>query len=229
MVKASKLCTECKGRSRRLFSCDGMCGKPACGYTTPEPSSMKQHVTHHFRKKIACPHCHKRLNKGHLPRHIRARHPKHARPKKTRRLPCPFPDDPHGWSFVKRKVRNCIINDMRRKLRWTLGDRAELEAQNCNAKKHALAKMVYGKWLSMGELDDAGGRVPNGLKLRAHTLFQLSLDRIYNTRPHFIRNSLQNLSFVVLGINNFSSIVSRWGKNTSAELRARVVAPVAET
>jgi len=229
MVKASKLCTACKGQSRRLFSCDGVCGKPACGYVTPNPSSMKQHVARPRRgKKIACPHCHKRLHKGYLPRHIRARHPKYAQPKKTRRLSCPFPDDPHGWSFVKTKVRNCIVADMCRKLRWTLGDLAELEAQNCNAKRHALAKMVYGKWLSMGVLDDAGGCVPNGLKLRTHTLFQLSLDRIDNTRPHFIRNSLENLSFVVLGINNCASIVSRWGKKTSAELRARVVAPVAE-
>ncbi len=80
----------------------------------------------------------------------------------------------------------------------------------------------------MSETDDAGGVVPGGLKLRFHSLFQLSLDRKDNSRPHFIGNSLDNLSFVVLGINNHASIVSRWGGETCTKLRARVMAPVTE-
>ena len=219
----------CKRSSPRLLPCGGACGKVGCGYTTPNFCHLKDHTTRSWRTKVACPHCQKKLDAKNLHRHIRSKHPKHASKKASRRLPCPFPDDPHGWSFVKRKVGLCITNDLRLKHRWAFpGDRAELEAQNCNATKHALAKKVYGKWLSMSERDDAGGVVPGGLRLRKHSLFQLSLDRKDNNRPHFIGNSLDNLSFVVLGINNHASIVSRWGGDTCAQLRARVMAPVTE-
>ena len=218
----------CKRSSRRLFCCDGACGKPACGYTTVRVDHLKRHTTHSYRTKVVCPHCQKKLTGNHLTTHIRSQHPEHAASKKAS-LPCPFPDDLHGWSFVKRKVHCYITSDLCKKHRWTFpGDCAELEAQNCNAAKHALAKKVYGKWLSMSETDDAGGVVPGGLKLRFHSLFQLSLDRKDNSRPHFIGNSLDNLSFVVLGINNQASIVGRWGGETCTKLRARVMAPVTE-
>lgn len=218
----------CKRSSRRLFRCGGACGNPACGYTTVSVAHLKRHTTRSAKKtKVACPHCKKKL--AAISKHIRSQHPEHAAPKKAKSLPCPFPDDLHGWSFVKLKVHSCIKNDLRKKHRWTFpGDCAELEAQNCNAAKHALAKKVYGRWLSMSETDDAGGVVPGGLKLRFHSLFQLSLDRKDNSRPHFIGNSLENLSFVVLGINTPASIVSRWGGETCAELRKRVMAPVTE-
>lgn len=80
----------------------------------------------------------------------------------------------------------------------------------------------------MGDYDDAGGVVPGGLRLRAHALFQLSLDRKDNARPHFIGDTLDNLSFVILGVNTTASIVSRWGSATCAKLRAKVAAPVTE-
>ena len=165
-----------------------------------------------------------------MSKHIRHKHPEHTPGKRTSRLPCPFPDDPHGWSFVKRKVGICIQTDLRRKHKWTFpGDLAVLEAQNCNAKRHSLGKLVYAKWRSMGKTDDAGGFVSSGgLKLRAHALFQLSLDRKNNARPHFIGNSLDNLFFVVLGINTSANIVSRWGSDTCSKLRALVMAQVTE-
>lgn len=219
----------CKRSSRRLFRCGGACGKVGCGYTIVSLAHLKRHTTRSWMTKVVCPHCQKKLCANNLYRHIRTQHPEHFAPKKASHLPCPFPDDPNGWTFVKDKVHTCIAVDLRRKHRWAFpGDRAELETQNCNAAKHALAKKVYGKWLSMSDHDDAGGVVPGGLRLRSHALFQLSLDRKDNSRPHFIGNSLDNLSFVVLGINTSASIVSRWGGETSTKLRARVMAQVTE-
>ena len=135
----------CNRSSRRLFRCGGACGNPACVYATPHFLHLKNHTTRPWRThKVVCAHCHTKLSVVSLPRHIRSQHPEHA-PKKYCRLPCPFPDDPHGWSFAKQKVHSCIKRDLHKKHRWAFpGDRAELEAQNCNATKHALAKK--GVW-----------------------------------------------------------------------------------
>ena len=156
-------------------------------------------------------------------RHVRLKHPNKAvavRPC----LKCPFPQDRFGWNFITRKVSRLIHDDARRSARWSTNDAEQARAlkRDTTGTRRSICIAVYERWRSLRHVDDAGGRVPR-LLLRAHALFQLSLDRKDNTRPHFVDNAtLDNLRFVALGINTSCNVVSRWGKHTCARLRHKV-------
>ena len=158
---------------------------------------------------------------------MRARpEPAFAPPGKRRRyFKCPFADDKPGWKFVRRLVGNCVFRDFRKSYRWSLEDRAVVKTQAESARiKHLLSLKVYERWRQMRLCqDDAGGKVPGGkLLLRPYALFQLSLDRVDNDRPHFPEHELQNLHFVPLGMNTPKSVVGVWGKHACRCLRERV-------
>ena len=138
---------------------------------------------------------------------------------------CPVPDDWTGWTFVRRLVGRHVGKDFRRGHRWTPRDREDVCRQHSTpALKHRLALRVYRRWQNMhASQDDAGGCVPDGkLLLRPYALFQLSLDRINNDRPHFPDDDLSNLYFVPLGMNTANSVVGAWGPLSCARLRAHV-------
>ncbi len=157
--------------------------------------------------------------------HIKRKHPE----KYVRKIhPCPFPDDPYGWSFVKKIVRSNDGKDKRVMHRWSKQDREELLARN-NDIRHEIAIKMYNRWKSMGDYDDAGGYIKGGLHLRHFSLHKLSPDRINNDRPHFIGNDLRNLNFVSSGINTPCNIVSIHGKKTCVFLRERSKLPITET
>lgn len=159
-----------------------------------------------------------------MSKHIKSKHPE----KYVRKiLFCPFPDDPHGWTFVKRMVMRNDYDDKRRLHRWSKQDRDELLARN-NDIRHEIAIKVYNRWKSMGDYDDAGGYVKGGLHLRRFSLHKLSADRKNNKRPHFIGNGLLNLNFVCAGINTACNIVSLYGEKTCEILRERSRKPITE-
>jgi len=160
-----------------------------------------------------------------MSQHIKRKHPeKYVR----KYLPCPFPDDPHGWSFVKAIVSRNDSMDRRLMHRWSKQDREELLARN-NDIRHEIAIKMYNRWKSMGDYDDAGGFVKGGLHLRMFSLHKLSPDRINNDRPHHIYNKLGNLNFVSSGINTQCNIVSLHGRKTCAFLRERSKKPITES
>ena len=74
--------------------------------------------------------------------------------------------------------------------------------------------------------DDAGGNLR--LEFDAHVWGQLSLDRVDNTLPHFIRDDdgnipdvMANIGFVILGINTMASLFSLHGRETCHVLRLK--------
>ena len=211
-------------KDRRTYKCNGRCGKAKCGYETTIKKDIKKHIHHIVQKRNekVCPHCGKLIK--HLSQHIKRKH--HA--KYVRKIhPCPFPDDPHGWAFVKLIVKTNDSNDKCKLHRWSEKDRKELLARN-NDIRHEIAIKVYNRWKSMGDYDDAGGYIKGGLHLRRFSLHKLSLDRINNDRPHYIDNELYNINFVSAGINTACNVVSIYGKKTCAFLRERSKKPITE-
>lgn len=219
-------------QSRGVWTCAGRCGNAECTFVSTNATRIKYHVRQVVAlsgtKRIACRYCDKRLQKRSLLNHHRIFHPDHPLPyerKSVSFLPCPVPEDRPGWNFVKHKIRLCIANDARAMHRWSTRDQVCVREQHAsNQTIHDLAKRAYARWKAMCDrTDDAGGKVPGGvLLLRRHALFQLSLDRIDNTRPHFVQHTLTNLNFVPLGLNTPKGVVGRWGKDTCRRLRACV-------
>lgn len=183
------------------------------------------HIHYIPRKRIKkmCPHCGSKIKRVDM--HIKRKHPEKYRRKIH---PCPFPDDPHGWAFVKGLVRTGDAKDRRLLHRWSKQDRKELLARN-NDIRHEIAIKVYNRWNSMGDYDDAGGYIKGGLHLRHFSLNKLSLDRINNDRPHYVANDLDNINLVSSGINTACNIVSLYGDKTCEFLRERSKKPISET
>lgn len=211
-------------KDRRTYKCNGRCGRPNCGYETTQKSHLKAHINrlHRIRKKKVCPHCGSKITQ--MSKHIKRKHPE----KYVRRIhPCPFPDDPHGWSLVKAIVKDSDSNDRRRMQKWSKQDREELLARN-NDIRHEIAIKMYNRWKSMGDYDDAGGYIKGGLHLRRFSLHKLSPDRKNNKRPHFIGNDLGNINLISLGMNTQCNIVSIYGDKTCEFLRERSKKPITE-
>jgi hypothetical protein len=212
-------------KDRRLLKCNGKCGRAKCRYETVRRHHLKRHIRRIVKKpkKKVCPHC--GIKTKRVDKHIKRKHPE----KYVRKIhPCPFPDDPHGWTFVKHLVSVNDGTDRRLMHRWSKQDREELLARDNNIR-HEIAIKVYNRWKSMGEYDDAGGYIKGGLHLRMFSLHKLSPDRINNKRPHFIGNDLRNLNFVSSGMNTPCNIVSTHGKKTCVFLRERSKIPITET
>jgi len=99
-----------------------------------------------------------------------------------------------------------------------------------NRVKQEIAKKIHARWSNM-EGDDAGGFVKPVLE--PYNIFQLTLERNCNIPDHFVDNDLENISLVILGINNQArhkknntSLTGTYGKGTVAELKRRRQLPV---
>lgn len=212
-------------KDRRAHKCNGRCGKAKCRYETIKKCNFTRHIRRVPQKytEKACPHCGRKIKR--VDTHIKHVHPK----KYVRKIhPCPFPDDPHGWAFVKSIVVRNDYSDKFKLHRWSKQDREEVLARN-NDIRHEIAIKVYNRWKSMGDYDDAGGFVKGGLHLRRFSLHKLSPDRINNDRPHYVANDLGNLNFVSSGINTACNIVSIYGEKTCEFLRERSKKPINES
>lgn len=209
---------------RRLYACDGKCGKAKCRYKTRRKVDMKRHIKRLKKKSIAkkCLYCAGAF--VNILGHVKRIHPdKYVK----LRLKCPFPKDPHGWAFIKHLVIRSDSNDKRKLNRWSEKDRAELLARD-NKKRHDIAVEMYVRWQSMGDYDDAGGFVQGGLHLRKFSLHQLSPDRICNQRPHFVGNKLDNINLISLGMNTQCNMVSIYGSRLCHYLREKSKEPVTD-
>ena len=191
-----------------IHKCTGACGKANCTYETFRKYDFKQHVRkiRQVRKKKKCPHCGKKVKR--VDKHIKRVHPEKYN---VKRFSCPFPEDKHVWHFIKELVQRNDSDDRKKKLRWSEKDRQELEAST-NDIRHELAIQVYERLKQMGDFDDAGGYIKGGLQPRKFSLYKLSLDRIDNDRPHFVGNKLNNLNFIIAGMNTRCNLVSLLGK-----------------
>lgn len=221
-------------KRRRIFSCMGACGRSGCAYVSTDAAHFKSHVE--GKKKIACEVCGRRMQQNHMLRHMRNKHvealPPSKRVKKCRvrynsEVPSICLDDAHGWKFVFHKVQSHVSGDLAKLSKWSEEDQQTvLQQKRCRHLLRDISVLVYKKWRDMqssGDMDNAGGRVPGGrLLLRRHALFQLSLDRKKNHRPHFPNNGIGNLNFVALGMNHRANLVSKWGDKTCHNLRLLV-------
>lgn len=221
-------------KRRRIFSCMGACGRSGCGYVSTDAAHFKSHVE--GKIKIACEVCGRRMQQNHMLRHMRNKHlealPLSKRVKKCRfkynsDVPSMCLDDAHGWKFVFHKVQSHVSSDLATLSKWSEEDQQTvLQQKRCRHLLRDISVLVYKKWQGMhstSDADNAGGRVPGGrLLLRKHALFQLSLDRRDNYRPHFPNNGIGNLNFVALGMNHRANLVSKWGDKTCHNLRRLV-------
>jgi hypothetical protein len=104
-------------------------------------------------------------------------------------------------------VKRHIYNDLKSKTRPTTDF---LRSLNTNEARHELTRLVLEKVDALGMrkpgiIDPFGGRIPDhGVFLKEHGgLFNLSLDRIDNTKDHPVPgpDPLANLRFGILGMN----------------------------
>jgi hypothetical protein len=140
----------------------------------------------------------------------------------------PFPDK-GGFRFIRNMVARNIYADITKCHKWSASDEENLRSIHNNESTYKIAVEVYKRWSKMHVFDDAGGFLPNGLLLRSHSLHQLSHDRIDNDRPHYIMGgTLDNLAFIIGGMNTSASIVSHYGKRTRDVLYKRKFVPILE-
>ena len=132
---------------------------------------------------------------------------------------------PPQWHWLRHKIKNLVEKDAAKfpkKNTWS----------DILAIAMAVARDLVARRLLGGAChDDAGGFLPRGFILHPHALFQLSLDRVDTTRPHFDdpSNVRSNVHFVALGINTRACIVSAFEGDVCRVLRNWVNPPGEET
>jgi len=198
-------------------------------------------------KRVKCKLCPKTYayRRG-LWRHVEKEHPELAPPKKVY-LKCPIANK-KGFRFVKTKVYTCLLYDKDRAERRAKRRAREIARRKAlgiktddmeelvpfvmpsNQVRQEITKKIHTRWSNM-EGDDAGGFVKPVLE--PFNIFQLTLERNCNTPDHFVDNDLENISLVILGINNCAvhkkkntSLTGTYGKGTVAELKRRRNLPV---
>ena len=134
---------------------------------------------------------------------------------------------PDHFRWFRVKVRNCEHADLKKKrISYKLTN-----AQNESLSRRLLIKLKERNFLNVG--DDAGGHIR--LEFNSHVWGQLSLDRKDNELPHFIRNErgeiddpMQNIGFVILGLNTQANLFSLYGSETCNTLRLKSQEPCSE-
>jgi len=213
--------------------CGGRCGVEDCEKTY----KTKHGLTNHLNPKKQCTICFILLSPNYMADHKRRCHPEHAHTIRAR-LSCPV-DDKRAFRFLKQKVHGSLRSDKKRaeKRVKRARERAKKRALGIETIEvapflmpdtHARQKItmkIHDRWLKM-EGDDAGGFVKPVLE--PYNIFSLTYERNYNDGDHFVNNDLENISLVILGINNGAkhktnntSLTGTYGKGTVAELKRR--------
>ena len=124
------------------------------------------------------------------------------------------------FTWLKTKINNCEKKDERAKRITKRLNRDQID----DVARQLLLEFQRREYLVRG--DDAGGHVR--LEFGPHVWGQLSLDRVDNTLPHFIRDDegnipdvMANIGFVILGINNWAGLFSKYGRETCRVLRLK--------
>jgi hypothetical protein len=122
--------------------------------------------------------------------------------------------------WLKRKIRACEQQDLCAKRISKCLNSGQIDY----VARQLLLEFQRREYLVRG--DDAGGHVR--LEFGTHVWGQLSLDRVDNTLPHFIRddegnipNVMANIGFVMLGINTRANLYSLYGRETCRVLRLK--------
>ena len=124
------------------------------------------------------------------------------------------------FSWLKDNIRRCEYHDLCLKRI----DKKLNHVQIDQVARQLLLEFKRRNYLVRG--DDAGGNLR--LEFNKHVWGQLSLDRVDNDLPHFIRDDdgnipdvMANIGFVILGINNRASLFSLYGRETCRVLRLK--------
>lgn len=124
------------------------------------------------------------------------------------------------FHWLKMKIRSCEKEDERAKRITKRLNRDQID----HVARQLLLEFQRREYLVRG--DDAGGHVR--LEFGTHVWGQLSLDRVDNTLPHFIHDDagnipdvMANIGFVILGINNWAGLFSKYGRETCRVLRLK--------
>jgi len=197
------------------YRCNGACGKKDCAFVTHRPSNLKIHAdpvaraNHNKRQRelVKCPKCEKMFSRDHMSRHMVRKHKKRRRKRRVTNVIV--------FAFLRRLVRTCIYNDKKAGRRG--GD----------VDVHAMAEKIYTR-ASGRTVDDNGGNITGACAIvfQPFSLFSLTLDRIDDTLPHFVNNSLDNVIITIRGMNTWCSLTK--GKDCCALLRAEMERTVTE-
>ncbi|OEU06147.1 hypothetical protein FRACYDRAFT_256176 [Fragilariopsis cylindrus CCMP1102] len=143
--------------------------------------------------------------------------------------------DDAGYRFIKTSIRVHITKDINNQ-KYTTKERDYLKTyENIdihNRCRQVLDELIRKDMFTAGSTDAAGGYLPNGILLGAWAgVLTLSLDRIDNTRPHFLEDKpiTENLNLVAGGMNNGASIVGRYNDGTCKKIRSMIDASNTES
>lgn len=233
-------------RKTKHLPCNGKCGGANCTYI----ADCQSHLDRHCNKGTKNHNCNvcggDYSRKDSLTRHMRTNHPEHCDkiPSKQWRPP-PFnrervnaaaaalslPPIPESFkqehfSFLKNNIRQSEKDDYELKRIMTI-----LTAPERHELTYELVLALHQKGYlceqTGGAKDDAGGHIL--LQYSEHCFGQVSLDRIDNNLPHFVRdaetgkikNPTGNIRFVILQINTRANIVVKHGKQTCSEFKSK--------
>ena len=203
----------------KMYRCNGACGKPDCAFAATTPANLKIHADpearanwnkrqrERQRERVQCPRCEKTMNRSSLPHHMVRKHKKRRRKRRVTNV--------FTFAFLRKLVRISIQNDKKAGRRGDVDD------------VHIMAEKIF-KRASGRTVDDNGGNItgPCALVFQPYSLFSLTLDRIDDTLPHFVNNSLDNVIITVRGMNTWCSLTK--GKDCCALLRAEMERTVTE-
>ena len=161
----------------------------------------KPQVTVQETKKTCCV-CLKTMWRTSYYRHVRTKHPEKMVEleippiKRRKKLP-------ERFSFILNLVGSCIAADVKWERVISI---LPLEERKIITYK-VIAKMKENDQYdtSINNLpcfDDYGGYLSHGFSLHAHSLFKLSLDRINNSKKHFVDGGLSNIRLIIQGMNH---------------------------
>ena len=221
--KRTKL-SDAKRRPSNRLKCNGQCGKEGCDEEYDRPSKLDEHIEGGFPCPV--PGCDKSYTqKGSLYTHIRRDHEElcckvdgscaqHGVPEKKKRNLFPSAEmAPLGitkadFGFVKKRIDTSLKHDVK-------SDRStdyvkSLWAQPGMADRiHELTIKLFKWWFSRSPTfcDTIGGT--QKLRCAPYETFQPSLDRIDNSKDHFISgdNPFANLNVVPLFMNTARSLL----------------------
>jgi hypothetical protein len=147
--------------------------------------------------------------------------------------------------FMSKMIRNLIVMDITKPFSKIMHDRRSEQELWTEEYINYLKKLIDDKlYYDIAEIlfniandrglfnhnaiDDAGGYTPNGLKLNAHSLWKLSLDRKNHQLPHFIPDKPYeyNLRFIPFGINTHTNAVELFDGDLRSEIVREINTPI---
>ena len=195
-----------KRRKQNEFVCGGQCGNSMCTYVSEFSCNLDRHLG---KEKTQCPVCNKLCStKSHMYVHFRLKHPHlmdlHNIPKKRDNLTCPehLLTYKVEFDYLKTKISNCMFSDTRKLEKMKEYKRGpkyeeyvqniphyELMVENTNEIRHDIATQWIERLIDTNRIRNQFVH-ESGLKMeyvfQHHGgLFQISMDRIDDDKPHF--------------------------------------------